>query len=214
VPNPAKLKKGKFRKLLGPNPLYFLSELFGFLNESRKYLNVSDGGHIENLGLYELLRRKCKFVVAIDGEADPNMQFGGLITLIRFAEIDLGINIEIDLGDLNKTASGFSRAHFALGKIHYPQADGEKPQTGFLLYIKSSLTGNESQPIQEYRLKNPTFPHETTADQFFNEAQFEAYRALGYHMAGDLFSREIFSNGGPAGIDDMFRGLADSLFDQ
>jgi hypothetical protein len=214
VPNPAKLKKGKFRKLLGPNPLYFLSELFGFLNEQRKYLNVSDGGHIENLGLYELLRRKCKFIVAIDGEADPDMQFGGLITLIRFAEIDLGINIEIDLGDLNKTSSGFSRAHFALGKIHYPQADGEKPQTGFLLYIKSSLTGNESQPIQEYGFKNPTFPHETTADQFFNEAQFEAYRALGYHMAGDLFSREIFSKGGPAGIDDMFRGLADSLFDQ
>ena len=194
--------------------MYFLSELFGFIDEKRKYLNVSDGGHIENLGLYELLQRKCKFIVAIDGEADPDMQFGGLITLIRFAEIDLGIDIEIDPGDLKKTSSGFSRAHFALGKIRYPQTDGGKPQTGFLLYIKSSLTGNESQPIQEYGFKNPTFPHETTADQFFNEAQFEAYRALGYHMAGDVFSQEIFVNGMPEGIDDMFKGLADSLFDQ
>lgn len=214
VPNPAKLKSGKFRKLLGPNPLYFLSELLGVLDEKRKYLNLSDGGHIENLGLYELLRRKCKFIVAIDGEADPGMQFGGLITLIRFAKIDMGINIEIETGDLKKLSTGFSRAHFALGKVHYPQTEGEKPQTGFLLYIKSSLTGNESLPIQAYRLQNPTFPHETTADQFFNEAQFEAYRALGYHIAGDLFWQEFFPGGMPTGIEDMFRGLAANLFEE
>ena len=70
-----------------------------------------------------------------------------------------------------------SSQHFALGKIHY--APGE---TGRLLYIKSSLTGDEYEYVREYASRNPDFPHETTADQFFNEDRFEAYRALGYHI--------------------------------
>ena len=64
-------------------------------------------------------------------------------------------------------------------------------QTGYLLYIKSSLTGNEPDYVRDYRQRNPTFPHETTADQFFSEAQFEAYRALGEHIGDDLFQPEL-----------------------
>ena len=78
-----------------------------------------------------------------------------------------------------------SRAHWALGTITYPgQSRNGQPEIGHLLYLKSSFTGDEHEVIREYRHRNPTFPHQTTADQAFEEDQFEAYRALGQHIAG------------------------------
>lgn len=144
------------------------------MSEKTRYLNLSDGGHIENLGTYELLRRRCKFVVAIDGEADPKRSFGGLLTLTQFAKIDLGVNIEPDLTDLRLERDPNSRAHFALSRIDYPNG-----KHGLLLYIKSSLTGNEPEFLKKYHADNPDFPHQSTIQQLFSETQFEAYRALG-----------------------------------
>jgi hypothetical protein len=142
------------------------------------YVNISDGGHVENLGIYELLRRRCKLIIAVDGEADEKMGFPSLVRLLRFARIDMGIQIDVDLSDLRLTADGLSRVHWMLGTIHYSDDD-----TGYLLYIKSSIIGDENEYIREYRSRQMAFPHEPTADQFFDETQFEAYRALGYHMA-------------------------------
>lgn len=168
-------------------PFAIIKEMRSKLNEEDDWVNVSDGGHIENLAIYELLRRRCKFIIAGDGEADPLMKFGGLATLIRFARIDLGVEIEIDLSDL-RLQDGKSRRHCAFGHISYPPATaGGKPELGYLLYIKSSVTGDEDLVISEYRARKGDFPHESTADQFFDEGQFEAYRALGYHAADGLF---------------------------
>lgn len=183
LPNPTKLLASE---TLGPGFGYLLREMSGRMNEKTHYWNVSDGGHIENLAIYELLRRRCKVIIAVDGEADGAMGFGSLIKVMRYAKIDFGIDIKLDLADLRKNEQGYSRAHFNLGRICYPGG-----YTGYLLYIKSSVTGNEPTYVLDYKTKNPTFPHETTADQFFDEAQFEAYRALGYHMAEDLFRGEI-----------------------
>lgn len=165
---------------------YFLRELIGWMSEKTAYLNLSDGGHIENLGIYELLRRRCKFVIAVDGEADPGRSFGGLITLTQLAKIDLGVTIEPDLSDLRVDSEGHGRAHFGLSRIQYPSGE-----FGLLLYLKSSLTGNESEFLKKYRSDNPAFPHQSTAQQLFSEAQFEAYRALGDHIAGDLFRPDL-----------------------
>jgi hypothetical protein len=189
LPNPkrvAELPKG-----LGARPFSLWRELFGRIDENGKFVNLSDGGHIENLGIYELLRRRCKFIIAIDGEADPAMTFPGLMQLIRYARIDFGIDIQLELDDLQRNAAGFTKAHFALGRINY--GDGH---TGYLLYLKSSLTGNERDYILDYQRRNPSFPHETTADQFFSEAQFEAYRALGEHIGDDLFHPELIKGAG------------------
>ncbi|MCB0289945.1 MAG: patatin-like phospholipase family protein [Calditrichaeota bacterium] len=168
-------------------PSAIIKEMRSKLNEEDDWVNVSDGGHIENLAIYELLRRHCKFIIAGDGEADPAMKFGGLATLIRYARIDLGIEIDIKLDDLC-LQDGKSRRHCAFGYISYPPAKaGGKPELGYLLYIKSSVTGDEDLVISEYRARKGDFPHESTADQFFDEGQFEAYRALGYHAADGLF---------------------------
>ena len=101
---------------------------------------------------------------------------------MRKARIDLGININIKLDDLrpdekNRTTTN----NFASGTIEYP--DGK----GLLIYIKSTITGEEPEDLLAYRKKNPTFPDQTTADQFFDEAQFESYRELGYFSGKKVF---------------------------
>jgi hypothetical protein len=191
LPNPKRLDD--VPDGLGARPFSLWREMFGRIDEYGRYVNLSDGGHIENLGIYELLRRRCKYIIAIDAEADPRLELPSLMQLIRYARIDFGIEIRIDLADVRPNESGFTKAHFTLGEIDYGGG-----QVGYLLYIKSSLTGNELDYVLDYRRRHPSFPHETTADQFFNEAQFEAYRALGEHIGNDLFHPELLK--GSAGL--------------
>ena len=211
----ASLDKLRGPRLLPPGALYFFKELTGLLmDENSSYLNLSDGGHIENLAIYELLRRRCKFIIAIDGEADPDRTFGGLLTLVRLVNIDLGVTIEPDLEELRKLETGNSRSHFMLCRLDYGRG-----QHGLLLYIKSSMTGNESEFHRKYRAEHPDFPHESTADQLFDEAQFEAYRALGEHVGENLFQPELVDPIHPNGealspqprVRDWFQSMANSL---
>ncbi len=168
-------------------PWALLREMEMKLDETYSWVNLSDGGHIENLAGIELLRRRCKFIILGDGEADPNLWFNGLATLIRYARIDMGIDIQINPKQISvnkskhavdKGKDNQSQQHFAFGTITYP---GDA-QPGYLLYLKSSFTGDEDEVIQEYRHRNPDFPHQSTADQMFEEDQFECYRSLGQHI--------------------------------
>jgi hypothetical protein len=169
--------------------------MLGSMDERGPWINLSDGGHIENLGVYELLRRRCKYIVAIDGEEDARMTFHGLTTLQRLAAIDLGVAIEADLDDLRLTNAGLSRSHFRFCRIRYPKVERDsEDEFGYLLYVKLSLTGNEGEFLRRYRLDEPAFPHHSTADQFFSEAQFEAYRSLGEHVGNKLFLRAVVGN--------------------
>ena len=189
LPNPSMVRDLSWLTRLGlrrgPGPKYVLKEAVGNLDAKGKYVNVSDGGHIENLGIYELLRRRCRFIIAVDGESDPHMGFGSLIKLQLYARLDMGIEIELDLELLRKNNEGYSRQRWAIGKIHY--GEGE---VGHLLYIKASVTGDEYEYVRAYRAEHPSFPHESTAEQFFTEAQFEAHRALGYQIGGEVCSNE------------------------
>jgi hypothetical protein len=86
--------------------------------------------------------------------------------------------------DLN----GFSLAHAALAKIRYARLENEaEPPPGWMIVIKPTLTGDEPADVLHYHGEHPTFPHESTADQFFDEAQWESYRKLGEHIATKLF---------------------------
>ena len=172
-------------------PVAFLKEMVSNLDETHRWVNLSDGGHIENLATVELLRRRCKYIIIGDGEADPNLNFGGMATLMRTAYLDLGIEIDINLDAVrlrqeheSKDKPAVSLEHWAAGTILYPKnSENDEAEQGYLLYLKSSYTGDENEIIREYRNRNPKFPHQTTADQFFDEGQFEAYRALGQHIA-------------------------------
>lgn len=205
------------KSLLGGRPGvgYLLREMAGRMDEGSPLINLSDGGHIENLAIYELLRRRCKFIVAIDGEQDARMTFHGLTTLQRMAAIDLGVQIEIDLDDLRLNDLGLSRSHFSFCRIRYPQGErGSLDDFGYLLYLKLSLTGNEGEFLRRYRLDEPVFPHHSTADQFFSEAQFEAYRSLGEHVGNKLFLKTIvgqLANTQNVDLEVWFRELGKSL---
>ncbi|MEY4680611.1 MAG: hypothetical protein ACO3DJ_00980 [Alphaproteobacteria bacterium] len=168
-----------------------IAEIFSLLDEHARRVYLTDGGHVENLGLYELLRRRVRTIVVVDAEADPRMEFGSLVRLQRFARIDLGVRIELPwqpireatLAVMRGEAAPASAPHVAVGTIDYGDA------TGTLVYVKSSLTGDENDYIRDYARRNPSFPHETTGDQFFSEEQFEVYRALGFHAVNGAFTR-------------------------
>ena len=197
--------------LKAPGFACLVREMTGLgMSEKQAWLNLSDGGHIENMAVYELLRRRCKYIICVDGESDPDCTFHGLMTLVRHAQIDFGIRIGSRLNDIRpdpKTV--YSQTHSAFCRIYYP--DGA---IGLLLYMKLSVTGNELELIRRYRTLHPDFPHQSTLDQFFDEEQFEAYRQLGVHVADGLFSRALMSgNINPASVPIWFRQLASSLLE-
>jgi hypothetical protein len=184
-----------------------LAETFGLTDAANPYVYLSDGGHFENLGLYEMVLRRCHYIVVSDSSCDPDRAFTDLGNAIRKIRIDLGIDIEIETELLEfQPGSRMSRAHFALGLIRYDRVD-QGAAAGLLIYLKPSLTGNEPADVSEYASGHEEFPHEPTADQFFDESQFESYRALGFHIAEKVFTRPITNPTGEAEqMFERFRG--------
>jgi hypothetical protein len=145
-------------------------------------IHLSDGGHFENLALYELVRRHCRYIIVSDCGADPTVAFDDLGNALRRVREDFGVDVDLDVAPLRPDARGISRQHVAVGKIKYSETD-----MGILLYVKPSITGDEPPDVQQYRSRNLAFPHEATTDQFYDEAQWESYRRLGRHAAEHIF---------------------------
>jgi hypothetical protein len=163
---------------------YLLRELFGMANDRQQHVYLSDGGHFENLGIYELVRRRCSLIIACDAEEDHAFSFSGLGDAIRKCFVDFGVRIKIDTwNDLVPASGSHSKAHYVQGDIQYP--DGS---TGTLLYIKASLTGDEPADLLAYAAKHEGFPHQSTSEQFFEESQFESYHRLGLHIGKAVFT--------------------------
>jgi hypothetical protein len=157
-----------------------INELLGGTNDEAAYVYLSDGGHFDNMGLYELVKRRCGLIILCDAEEDKDYKFSGLGSAIRKCRIDLGIGIDLDTSAIVPDKNcGWSKQHYAVGTIHYENADKEAP-LGTIIYFKASLTGNESADVRNYKKEHASFPHESTIDQWFSESQFESYRQLGY----------------------------------
>jgi hypothetical protein len=169
-------------------PLF--SEAIGNTTDRYKYVNLSDGGHFENLGLYEMVLRRCHYIVVSDAGEDPECSFADLGEAVRKIRIDFGIPIEFGPMSIYPrsqidTLKG-PRHRCAIGQIRYSMVDGDSVADGVLVYIKPACYGDEPRDIYEYFKKSKTFPHESTADQFFSESQFESYRMLGAHTMEKL----------------------------
>jgi hypothetical protein len=187
---------------MNPGPqmglLYLLAELFGQTNDEASYVYLSDGGHFENLGLYELVKRRSRFIIVCDADCDGAYAFGDIGNAIRRCREDIGVEIDLRLGELTpETALGakpgagaqkpaLCKWHWAVGKIHYSLVD-RNAEDGVLVYLKTSITGDESPDVINYQRQHGDFPHQTTADQWFSESQFESYRRLGQHVVEELF---------------------------
>jgi hypothetical protein len=163
-------------------PLF--SEALGNTTDCYKYVNLSDGGHFENLGLYEMVLRRCKFIFLVDAGQDLDYVFEDLGNAIRKIRIDLGIPIDLKVVSPKKSEGTIN--HCALGTIEYSVVDGDgspeaKKLNGQLIYIKPVISGDEPPDVSNYAAAHPEFPHESTTDQWFGESQLESYRLLGLH---------------------------------
>jgi hypothetical protein len=224
-PNPAIAKRGKkFAKFLrraGPvNALFTLIyEALGRTDDKYKWIELTDGGHFENLGLYEMVMRRCRYIIVIDADADSDFEFEDLGNAIRKIEIDFGIPIRFPQypnGFPMKYGVDASNGYCVVGDIHYECVDTDVRSCctseqqgismGTLLYIKPCLNGSEPLGVKAYANSHPKFPHESTVNQFFNESQFESYRNLGSWEFGSIV--EDFSPDSPGPGNDI-----ETLFD-
>ncbi len=165
----------------------FLSEAVGNIDDKSSYVYLSDGGHFENLGLYEMVLRRCRFIVVSDATTDPDYSFESLATSIRQIRVDLGVPIDIPELTVGVPSQNLKSKYCAMGKIRYSCVDrkpGDENTTdedfdGILIFIKPSLIGQEPRDVVNYWQGRATFPQEVITDQWFSEAQFESYRTLG-----------------------------------
>ncbi len=176
--------------------LPLVEEALGLTTDNRKYVCLSDGGHFENLGLYEMVRRRCRFIVVSDASCDPNFVFKDLGNAIRKIAIDLGVPIRFHgLENLKKRPKdgsiiGADQNYHAIGEIDYFAADGNG-ENGLILYLKPGYHGVESAGLRDYAETHSDFPHESTMDQWFTESQFEAYRAVGFDITDATLRRAL-----------------------
>jgi hypothetical protein len=215
-------------------PAALAAETFGLTDDTNPYVYLSDGGHFENLGLYEMVLRRCRFIVVSDGGQDPKFQFEDLGNAISKIRIDLGVPIEFHSLPMRARPDLLGKAYdpskqakfpcFALARIRYSCVDGvpavggggeaaaaggaqgagggeaaaaggareagaadpADQVDGWLLYVKPALNGTEPADVFHYAKIHPDFPHESTGNQLYSEAQFESYRALGSWIVDSL----------------------------
>lgn len=189
-PNPA----GPVQHKLDPGGgvWWFIKELFGSAHERGKFVYLSDGGHFENMGLYELARRRCAKIIVIDGEQDNSFRFDGLAEGMRKARLDLNAEISLSTEEIRPPKSSrHSKTSFALGTIVY---DHNRDRRAEILYIKLSLpkatVRDVPADVWSYATLHTGFPYEHTTDQWFDETQFEAYRKLGYAIAKQVWAEK------------------------
>lgn len=172
--------------LLSVGPL--IAEGFGLTDDQNPYVYLSDGGHFENLALYEMVLRRCHYIVVSDGSQDPDCAFDDLGGALRKIRVDMGVPITIEKITIYSRKSDKVGKYCAVGKIHYSAVDGGDPAKvdGTLIYIKPAICGGEPADVFNYVQQSKLFPHESTADQFFSETQFESYRMLGLHSVQQI----------------------------
>jgi hypothetical protein len=200
---------------LFPAQMLLIDELLArFHGTALRYWYLSDGGHFENIAVYELIRRRVPIILACDCGADPGYLFEDIGNLVRRARIDFNAEIvfptravitqtcgalpdsvgtldELRQKDPDGPLGQLSTKHAALALVYY---DRQEVHGSVLLVVKPTMTGDEPTDLLNYRSQNPTFPQEPTAQQFFDEAQWESYRKLG-QLIGENLSLETELNG-------------------
>jgi hypothetical protein len=139
---------------------------------------LSDGGHFDNLGVYELVRRKCRLIISVDAGADLDYNCAELASVIEKCRVDFHTEIKISVQGVNRG----SKTPYFVGAIFYPGDDVRHPG-GKLIYIKPCLVPGLPEDVLGFAREHGDFPHTSTGDQFFDESIFESYRALGHACA-------------------------------
>jgi hypothetical protein len=183
-------------------PFQTLREFLSQTNDLSSYCYLTDGGHFDNLGIYSLVERGCRYIVAVDAVADPEPCFSDLGYAIRRCRIDFDADIDLNITAFIKAKDfSFTNQHYAIGQIIYSEGHAKSlgwedtslsARTGVFVYIKSSLLRNEKElraDVRQYGIENSDFPQQSTINQWFDEAQFESYRQLGRHCGLTMLNK-------------------------
>ncbi len=167
-----------------------LTEALGLTDAKSENVYLSDGGHFDNLGIYEMIRRRCRYILVVDADADETFAFEDLARSVRFAGIDLDAKIEFASIKMKPAREATATSDtFAIGKITYAESPAD---ASWLIYIKPTyFPENAPIDVRSYGMMNATFPHETTLDQWFGESQFESYRRLGEYLMSRLYEQQV-----------------------
>lgn len=193
-----------------------IAEALGWTDDQNNYVYLTDGGHFENLGLYEMVLRRCRLIVMSDAAGDPDFQYNDLGNAVQKVRTDLGIPIEFGPMKIFPRRDKKPGAYSAIGTIRYSAIDkvekdalGQevKVPDGKIIYIKPAFYGDEPRDIYRYAMTHETFPQQSTGDQWFDESQFESYRKLGSHIIDSICSNAAKDNpfgSGDKGLDAFF----------
>ncbi len=184
---------------------YLLRELrASFIGKDGSHWYLSDGGHFENTGVFELLRRKVDVVLCCDCGSDPEYEFEDLANLMRLARIDLQAEFHplstADVPLFSARADGLA-PYVAAGPGDFrtnPGSDNKCvllyrvtykscAQQTLMIVIKPRLIKDVPLDIVQYQCTHPDFPQQSTLNQFFDDAQWESYRKLGVLIGARLF---------------------------
>jgi len=105
-----------------------------------------------------------------------------------------------DEKDGDKKSGKLTEWHCFVGEIRYDMVDRRNEESapngenGIFVYLKASLTGDEPADVLNYQTVHNDFPHQTTADQWFTESQFESYRRLGLHITEKVFGEKVLKH--------------------
>jgi hypothetical protein len=175
---------------------------FGYTGKSN-FVELSDGGNFDNLGLYELVRRRVKTIFILDGEEDGASAMPALVSVAQRIRDDFKVVIELDrrVDDLMPLPTSgfpadvaFSKSAYFTAKVNYPGTEAP----GILVYVKARMTADLGFIVRGFRAKNSNFPNEPTLNQFFAPEQFEAYRALGFVSMTSALGALALDGGLPA----------------
>ncbi len=195
-----------------------IAEALGLTDDHNSYIYLSDGGHFENLGLYEMVLRRCRMIVVSDASDDADFQYDNLGNAVKKIRIDFGIPIDFKSMQILPRKDKKTGAFCAIGTVAYSAVDtidgvdehGKPAQVkapdGIIIYIKPVFYGDEPRDIYHYAMTHEAFPHESTVDQWFSESQFESYRKLGSYVVDAICQNPLA--GGPD------EPLTDSLLTQ
>jgi hypothetical protein len=175
VPNPRRIDTFKARNRVypRPRPSYLACELLGINRLDAPYLYITDGGHYENLGLVELLRRGCTEIYCFDASDD---KFDALGDAVSLARSELEVEVEISSSEMQPDTDGIAKENCVMATVHFPQPDAPPAH---IYYSRAVMTADLPADVVSYHARDPRFPHDPTSDQLYPDQRFEAYRALG-----------------------------------
>lgn len=219
---PALLARGlkHYYELAHPKSAVYpiIAEALGWTDDRNNYVYLTDGGHFENLGLYEMVLRRCRLIVVSDAAGDPDFQYNDLGNAVQKVRTDLGIPIDFGPMKIFPRRDKKAGAYCAIGTIRYSAIDKVeknaldqevKVPDGKIIYIKPAFYGDEPRDIYRYAMTHETFPQQSTGDQWFDESQFESYRKLGSHIVDTICNGAAKDNPFGSGDDGL-----DKFFDQ